>query len=84
MKLQTAQEIYDGMFRKRIPHGRLESFQWRSLRSLRPQKPMAFIQEKLDAGCVVKAGYMTTAVRGYREYIVLWKEPGKKSLPSTE
>ncbi len=71
---EQAKQIYDRMFKKRIAHGALKSWTGRSVLSIRPTKPLEFIQQQLDEGFKVKAGWYATAIRGYHDYWIFWKQ----------
>jgi hypothetical protein len=46
----------------------------REINLRRKQTALQFIEEKLQKGFKVTAGYVTTSVRGHHDYVVLFKK----------
>ena len=64
------------MFKKRIDQRRdwtSEGWSYED-RQTRKIEVVAKIQELLDVGYKVQAGWFATSVRGYHNYVILWKE----------
>ena len=78
--MKTAEKIYEGMFKKRFnQRGKMwEDHSWKIIGQLNMPKGkdgiVAKIQELMDKGCDVQAGWFSTAVRGWHEYIIIYKE----------
>jgi hypothetical protein len=78
-KAQTIDEQMEAigrrMFARRLDPQR-EHVGWhvKLVRDICPTKPGKFIRDLLVQGMRVTAGYYPTAVRGFHEYVVLWKE----------
>jgi hypothetical protein len=70
--------IHERMFRRRLRFGEeMDSWTWISMREInlrRKQTALQFIEEKLQKGFKVTAGYVTTSVRGHHDYVVLFKK----------
>jgi len=72
--MTTAEQIKARMYHSPIKVRQENGWTFEDSRNHRgPGKLEAFIQDKLDNGFMVTAGYFTTAVRGFHEYYVAYK-----------
>lgn len=87
--MKTAEELYHSMFKRRLDARKdWEDSTWKCFIGLTlpkgKDKIVAKIQELLDGGCKVKTGWIPTAVRGWHDYTILYKEKenGKEAKES--
>ena len=73
---EQVEKINARMFRNRLSQELTDYKGWHCEmdRHFRPKKPRDFIRQHLAMGHRVTAGYFATAVRGYHDYVVFWKE----------
>lgn len=86
MKNKPIQKIMDDRFGKRLSDKEIDNELWSYawVTNYSEDRLRESIQNKIDCGHRVKCGYTATGVRGYHQFIMMWKAsaPTKKEVDS--
>ena len=77
MKVSEAdvEKIVNRMYRRRIDQYNEPLKTWNQITRRGDKRPSCeIIRQLLEEGKKVTAGYYTTGVRGYRDYVIFWKQ----------